>query len=553
MATTSIVDLLKSKNLASDYASRAKLAEQSGIKGYTGTADQNTQLISLLSAPPAPTPVAAAPVAPITPVTPVAPVASPVVTPTAGAASPALVAASKAASAGVPAASPVATPAAGTNYNIQSGDTLSAIAARNNTSVAELLKLNPSITNPNLIYAGKSLVLPGQAAAATTPTPTAPTASQTTPNYSAITTPDQANAFINSDQGKDTAGGASAEPPTRKTTEDYMKELQAQITPEKPKPVEFSAEKALTDARTQYGVTELETQVNDLKAQEAEILAQKQARTNAEKGKSVALNVISGRISEVEQQENERLGVIQRSIANATNQLATKYNVVENLMNAKKLDYDNAVKEYDKDFATNITLFNAAKGLSEEAKSEVERAQDTAKANAQIALNAYTARGSTYSDLSAGEQANLTKLGIQSGLGADFFANVMAVSGGKDILTTITGADDTQASIIYKDGTVKTVKTGLAPKKTASTSGGTTATQKKENETEANRQLVQKDIASITGGDGFVDTVKIKQLRRDIAINNPELLTWFDNAYPPADILNPNDGNNFELINKNKW
>jgi hypothetical protein len=45
-------------------------------------------------------------------------------------------------------------------YLIRSGDTLSGIAARYKTSVSALAKLN-GIANPNLIYAGRSLRLPG--------------------------------------------------------------------------------------------------------------------------------------------------------------------------------------------------------------------------------------------------------------------------------------------------------------------------------------------------------------------------------------------------------
>ncbi len=44
---------------------------------------------------------------------------------------------------------------------IRSGDTLSGIAARHGTTVAALMKANPQITNPNLIYAGRYLNLPG--------------------------------------------------------------------------------------------------------------------------------------------------------------------------------------------------------------------------------------------------------------------------------------------------------------------------------------------------------------------------------------------------------
>lgn len=46
------------------------------------------------------------------------------------------------------------------SYQIRSGDTLSGIAARYHTTVAALASLN-GIKNPNLIYAGASLRLPG--------------------------------------------------------------------------------------------------------------------------------------------------------------------------------------------------------------------------------------------------------------------------------------------------------------------------------------------------------------------------------------------------------
>jgi LysM repeat protein len=47
-------------------------------------------------------------------------------------------------------------------YRIRQGDTLSGLASRFKTSVSELARLN-KISNPNLIYAGKTLRLPGHA------------------------------------------------------------------------------------------------------------------------------------------------------------------------------------------------------------------------------------------------------------------------------------------------------------------------------------------------------------------------------------------------------
>ena len=45
-------------------------------------------------------------------------------------------------------------------YNIQQGDNLTAIAQREKTTIPEILKLNPNVTDPNLIQAGADLNLP---------------------------------------------------------------------------------------------------------------------------------------------------------------------------------------------------------------------------------------------------------------------------------------------------------------------------------------------------------------------------------------------------------
>lgn len=49
---------------------------------------------------------------------------------------------------------------AGTTYHVRHGDTLSAIAAAHGTTVAALLQANPQIHNPNLIYPGDAIHIP---------------------------------------------------------------------------------------------------------------------------------------------------------------------------------------------------------------------------------------------------------------------------------------------------------------------------------------------------------------------------------------------------------
>jgi hypothetical protein len=422
-------------------------------------------------------------------------------------------------------------------YTIKSGDTLSAIAKAKGTTVSELMKANPSITNANLIYAGKSLTLPN-----------APITQGNVPDYSKVNSMAEANNAINANQEFDAAAAKVDEtPPVKKTTEEIMAEITTAIKPTTTKPAAIDLTTTLLGYRSEYGVTALETQLDQLRAQEQDLLAQKETRTAAERGKPVAMNVIEGRVSEIERQENERIGVVQRSIANATNQLNTKYNIVSMLMKTKETDYDNAVTSYDKEMSNNISIFNAAKSIDEANKTEQERQQDNARSNAQIIINTMNDRDVTYDKLSPDEQTNLTKLGIQSGLGSDFFSSVMKISAGKNILTTITSADDTKASIIYKDGTVKTISTGLPAKPVS----GLTKTEQKEAQMTEDRHTIMSDVGRITGEDRKVDPVKMQALRQDIALNNPELLSWFDNAYEPKNMLNP--ANYPKAVRENQW
>lgn len=47
-------------------------------------------------------------------------------------------------------------------YTVKSGDTLSEIADNNGTTIQDILNLNQSITNPNVISVGEQITLPGE-------------------------------------------------------------------------------------------------------------------------------------------------------------------------------------------------------------------------------------------------------------------------------------------------------------------------------------------------------------------------------------------------------
>lgn len=54
-------------------------------------------------------------------------------------------------------------PASGQVYYVKKGDTLRSIASRLSTTVEDILKVNPQIKNPNLIYVGQAITIPASA------------------------------------------------------------------------------------------------------------------------------------------------------------------------------------------------------------------------------------------------------------------------------------------------------------------------------------------------------------------------------------------------------
>lgn len=127
-----------------------------------------------------------------------------------------------------------------TKYTIKSGDTLSGIAAANKTTVSELMKLNPSITNANLIYAGSSINLPGTSNKTTTKTQTTTQTNKYTPTVSKETT-----------QAKNAYTNYAANAPGAFTKSDALVGLENNLASvNQNKPIDFTS--SYTDIMKQY-------------------------------------------------------------------------------------------------------------------------------------------------------------------------------------------------------------------------------------------------------------------------------------------------------------
>ena len=232
-----------------------------------------------------------------------------------------------------------------------------------------------------------------------------------------------------------------------------MEELKTELAPDIDRPDILNRTEEFENLRAKYGVTDLEKSLTDLKAQQDDLYASLREQKFTEEGKPVAMGVISGRISEEERQYNERADYIGRQVARVTDELNTKYNVINAYMNFMGLDYQDAVKAYDSEFQSNLQMYDIITGAKKEARSAYEYDQTAARANLQIYMNAVTSGNIDYGSLSTDQKLMVQKLEVQSGLPVGFMSS-LKMDKDADILFTTSNEGVTQVGFRNADGSI---------------------------------------------------------------------------------------------------
>jgi hypothetical protein len=333
---------------------------------------------------------------------------------------------------------------------VQQGDTASGIAAKAGLSPAEFLKLNPSFAAKGNSgdYQGLSgLIKPGQAYVLAGTNESAAGGNNmggTSVNGGSVNVGNTGgqgidlHGAINGAQDGEIGKIAGSEVPTRGASSGMIdayssiKDLLTGGLPTKPASTTFSS--TYDTLRGKYGLDTLETSLNDLTSQEANLQAQKRESIQTEYGKPVALNVIQGRIGEQERQFNEQIDTVQRQKEHVSNQIKNAYSAIDTVMKYQSLDYNAAKDAYDTQFTQNIQLLNAVKGFS-------DTQHDNAVANLNIIYNSIKDGGLSIADIPEAQKNNITKLELQAGLPAGFYQYLQSKNPKSDVLTTYTGEE----------------------------------------------------------------------------------------------------------------
>jgi hypothetical protein len=242
--------------------------------------------------------------------------------------------------------------------------------------------------------------------------------------------------------------------------EQRMTELKTQLAPTTPAPTPLNRIEEFEKLRTTQGVADLEKSLTDLKAQEDELYAERRQQKTTERAKPVAQGVIEGRISQEERAYLERVDYLGRQVARTTDELNTKYNVINAYMNFMGLDYQDAVAAYDKEYAINFKIYDLVKGEQAAERSAYEYDTTAARANLQIYMNAITSGNMSFNNLSATDKLAVQKLEIQAGFPVGTMANLQMSP--KDKILAFS-EDKTQAIVVGENGQFTTISTGLQP------------------------------------------------------------------------------------------
>lgn len=168
--------------------------------------------------------------------------------------------------------------------------------------------------------------------------------------------------------------------------------------------------------REEQGVEALETTLNELRGAEDEIVASLRQRSAAQRGQGRALNVVEGRISEVERQERENLDFVQRQKSRVVEELEMRYNTISVMMNLTQQDYSNALADYNGRFQQNLSMINLVREIRQDDKDDREKAIDNARANLQIYTELISEGKLDMARLSSSEKLAIGKMEIAAGL-----------------------------------------------------------------------------------------------------------------------------------------
>lgn len=369
----------------------------------------------------------------------------------------------------------------------------------------------------------------------------APTGSNSKPDATSI---------INANQDDDIANTPAADDVPTKTdtrTSRYstaFSEISDIINPKGSSPEAPNFTDLYNKNRKDLNIDDLEGYVNDLQTEEENLFADLRAQRTAERGKSVAMNVIEGKISEEERVASERIDYVQRQKSTAVRQLQSANAAIENIINFTKLDYDTARNSYNDQFSQQMSMFNTVKGIVDSEISDEEKAADNARANLNIIYGSIKDGDLETATIDPKMQYTINQMELQAGLPTGFYENIKNANPEGKILstTTRTTGGAKYADVLYRnnDGSITSKAIYLGGDSTGSGGGG--ADFSEADLERENRSIISGALNGVRGEDGYVAPTDYVSARNKAISSGAYSRETYDKEFA-REYVNPTDRN----------
>lgn len=365
--------------------------------------------------------------------------------------------------------------------------------------------------NPGNVPVGPTGVT-AKTAPATPTTPTAPVPPAVDANGQPVA-PQKTAAQIQAETDALAAQPLASDTGTRtsaKIADTFQSYLDNLSTPLPAQPTSPSSATDQTNAENAVGVPAIQQNLSTLQDQMTKLQNDLQNRQAGEASKpGVVASIINGRMTMLSAQDSKALNDLKLQITEANTQLTQANAAVKTIMANSQTDYKNAEAQYQFDYTKALTAYHDEVAAG-------DKAQASAKANAQVIINSYKGSAAGFDAVTDTEKSQWGMLELQAGLPAGTIEaavkaelNIQKFVKGSDGNMYVTGTDAQGVPFTAKVTGSYGAGTGTA----TGTTGGAGAWTKQQ--LNANTAKMSASLDAAKGADGFVSNADYAAAQSD--------------------------------------
>ena len=249
---------------------------------------------------------------------------------------------------------------------------------------------------------------------ATTPAPTAPASSAPSgTGGTAPVAPPQKTAAQIQDEADALSSAPVEDSTSSRTSSSIEDDFQAMVAKLGAPPTAPDLNADQTNEQNAVGVPALQSNLNDLNTNlstlENTILQGEANEASADSAKGVVSAIVGGRVKMVSAQDAYALATLKSQIKDATTALNQANTAVSSFMKNDQTNYTDASNAYDKAFTQAMTVY-------QDETTDMNKAQTTAKANAQVIINSYKGSQVGVGSITDSEKAQWSQIEQAAGL-----------------------------------------------------------------------------------------------------------------------------------------